>query len=175
MKCWFFLVRCWSILSNILSLWHWTSCCGFIPGELVAGMFRLFYEGIKVLRDGIWVLTFSQLLAFWIHTPCFALSSRHPHVFTEVVTGSIIPSDDILVVYSLIQLGWTDFVFITSLKNNKENSFSLAGSFTVWNDRKSFVRSVPQVQNNITKAVLCWLMTADGNYLISFMDKSIQV
>ena len=52
-------------------------------------------------------------------------------VFTEVVTGSIIPSDDILVVSSLIQLGWTDFVFITSLKNNKENSFSLAGSFTV--------------------------------------------
>ena len=44
-------------------------------------------------------------------------------VFTEVVTGSIIPSDDILVVSSLIQLGWTDFVFVSSLKTIKEIVF----------------------------------------------------
>ena len=51
-------------------------------------------------------------------------------------------------------------------QNNKGNSFSLAGSCTVSYDMKSFVCSVPQVQNNITEAVLCWIMTTDGNYLI---------
>ena len=71
----------------------------------------------------------SEHFGSFLHSEYMHLALHYPRgipmyrVFIEVVTGSIIPSDDILVVSSLIQLGWTDFVFVSSLKTIKEIVF----------------------------------------------------